>query len=95
MLGRAVVARRGERACCPDALVRRLDTAPQAGLTAAARRRNVRAAFAVRRKAMVAGRTVTLVDDVVTTGATALACGRELLAAGAREVRLVAVARVV
>jgi ComF family protein len=89
------LARRTRRSCCPDALVRRLDTAPQAGLTAAARRRNVRDAFAVRRKAVVAGRTVTLVDDVVTTGATALACGRELLAAGAREVRLLSVARVV
>jgi predicted amidophosphoribosyltransferase len=75
--------------------VRRLDTAPQAGLSAAARRRNVREAFAVRRKASVAGKTVTLVDDVVTTGATALACGRELVAAGAREVRLLSVARVV
>jgi ComF family protein len=89
------LARRGERSCCPDALVRRLDTAPQAGLTAAARRRNVREAFAVRRKASVAGKTVTLVDDVVTTGATALACGRQLVAAGAREVRLLSVARVV
>jgi len=89
------IARRTDRACCADALVRRQDTVPQAGLSAAARRRNVRAAFAVRRKASVAGRTVTLVDDVVTTGATALACGRELLAAGAREVRLLSVARVV
>jgi ComF family protein len=88
------LATRARRPCCPDALVRRVDTAPQAGLSAAARRRNVGAAFAVRRKASVAGKTVTLVDDVVTTGATALACGRELIAAGAREVRLVSVARV-
>jgi predicted amidophosphoribosyltransferase len=55
----------------------------------------VREAFAVRRKASVAGKTVTLVDDVVTTGATALACGHELVAAGAREVRLLSLARVV
>lgn len=89
------LARRTQRVCCHDALVRRLDTAPQAGLSAAARRRNVRDAFAVRSKAKVAGRTVTLVDDVVTTGATALACGRQLVAAGAREVRLLSVARVV
>jgi len=81
--------------CCDDALVRRLDTTPQAGLSAAARRRNVREAFAVKRKASVAGKTVTLVDDVVTTGATAGACGRELVAAGAREVRLLSAARVV
>jgi ComF family protein len=89
------LARRAGVACCPDALVRRLDTAPQAGLSAAARRRNVREAFAVRSKAKVAGKTVTLVDDVVTTGATALGCGRELVAAGAREVRLLSTARVV
>ncbi len=89
------LARRTGAACCPDALVRRLDTLSQAGLTAAARRRNVRQAFAVHRGPSVAGRTVTLVDDVVTTGATALACGRELVAAGAREVRLLSVARVV
>ena len=44
------------RPCAPDALVRRQDTVPQAGLTAAARRRNVREAFAVRRRASLAGR---------------------------------------
>jgi ComF family protein len=88
------IARRAGRPSCPDALARRLDTAPQAGLTAAARRRNVRGAFAVRRRACVAGRTVTLVDDVLTTGATALACALPLAEAGARELRLVTVARV-
>ena len=89
------LARRAGTSACPDALVRRQDTAPQAGLTAAARRRNVREAFAVRRRASLAGRTVTLVDDVLTTGATALACARRIEAAGAREVRLLTVARVV
>lgn len=88
------IGRRTGTAACPDALVRRLDTAPQAGLSAAARRRNVREAFAVRRAASVAGRTVVLVDDVLTTGATALACARRLEEAGAGEIRLLTVARV-
>ncbi len=89
------IARRTGKATCPDALCRRVDTVPQAGLSAAARRRNVRDAFAVQRRAAVAGRTVVLVDDVLTTGATALACARRLGEAGAREVRLLTVARVV
>jgi ComF family protein len=79
----------------PAALVRRKDTAAQAGLSAAARRQNVAGAFAVRRRSQVAGRVVVLVDDVVTTGATALACARVLREAGAAELRLLSVARVV
>ncbi|HXY40248.1 MAG TPA: double zinc ribbon domain-containing protein [Vicinamibacteria bacterium] len=78
---------------CPDALVRRRDTAPQAGLTAKQRRGNVQGAFVVRRRAGVCGKVVTLVDDVVTTGATAQACARALLEAGAAELRLLTAAR--
>jgi ComF family protein len=78
----------------PAALVRRKETVAQPGLSAAARRRNVAGAFAVRRPAQVSGRIVVLVDDVVTTGATARACAQALRKAGAREVRLVTVARV-
>jgi ComF family protein len=89
------LARRTGRRCGEGALVRRRDTAPQAGLSAAARRRNVASAFAVRRRALVADRVVTLVDDVFTTGATVYACAQVLREAGAREVRLLSAARVV
>ena len=76
------------------ALVRRLDTPPPPGLSAARRRKDVALAFAVRRRTQIAGRVVVLVDDVLDTGATARACARALRAAGAAEVRLLTVARV-
>ena len=86
----------GSRAGLPvaaSALKRLKNTRPQTGLSAAARRVNMRGAFAIRKRAAVEGRVVVLVDDVVTTGATSLACARALRAAGAPEVRLLSAAR--
>jgi ComF family protein len=74
------------------ALERLRDTAPQSALGLAERRANVRGAFRARPGA-VRGRIVTLVDDVLTTGATAEECARVLLDAGARAVRVLTVAR--
>ena len=76
----------------PRWLARMRDTQPQSDLGAAERRANVRGAFAAR--ADVAGRHVVVVDDVLTTGATAAECARALRAAGAARVGVVAVARV-
>ncbi|MBI3281959.1 MAG: ComF family protein [Acidobacteria bacterium] len=73
---------------------RRRSTAPQSGLTNAERRANVTGAFAVRRRDRVAGKHILLVDDVLTTGATASACAAALKRAGARRVTVAAVARV-
>lgn len=76
-----------------DALARRIETATQTGLSAAARRRNVLGAFRAVRPAAIDGRVVVLVDDVLTTGATARACARALQDAGASAVRLLTLAR--
>ncbi len=81
--------------CCvkPGWLTRVRPTASQSDLGAEERRANVRDAFVA--AASVAGRHVVVVDDVLTTGATAAECCRALRAAGARAVGVLSVARVV
>ena len=81
----------------PDLLRRRRWTGSQAGLRARERRRNVREAFELppRWAAEVAGKVVLLVDDVLTTGATAEACAGVLQRGGARHVDVLTLARVV
>jgi ComF family protein len=92
-----LLAQRLERAwgvpVVADALLRAMPTLPQADLDAVARRRNVRDAFAVRRPELIARRHVVLVDDVLTTGATAGECARTLYRAGAAAVGVLTVAR--
>lgn len=70
-------------------------TVPQTRLRGDERRRNVRGAFAVRSKKRVEGKVVLLVDDVMTTGATVLACVQALQDAGAKEVRVLTLARTI
>lgn len=69
-------------------------TAVQAGLTNSNRRKNVAGAFRVFKKTQVAGRRILLIDDVMTTGATAAACASALKRAGAVSVTLLTLARV-
>jgi len=73
------------------ALGRLRPTPAQAGLSNSARRRNVSQAFRAR---SVRGKRILLIDDVMTTGATAASCAVALKQAGARRVALLTVARV-
>lgn len=71
-------------------LARTSNTKAQAKLAKSERAANVKGRFVARE---VSGKSVLVVDDVVTTGATSEACTRALLDAGARRVRCVAIAR--
>ncbi|HLY99316.1 MAG TPA: ComF family protein [Candidatus Angelobacter sp.] len=76
-------------------LIRTRETASQTGLTRPQRQSNLRGAFAVKHPERVRGRSVLIVDDVMTTGATASECARVLLRAGASQVFVVTVARAI
>jgi ComF family protein len=90
LLGRIFARRRGIPVL--RLLRRGASTRAQAGLSNSQRRENVAGAFVARRR--VAGMRILLIDDVMTTGATASACARALKKAGARSVSVLALARV-
>ena len=91
-----VVGRRAGRVVLPDALVRTRQTAPLDDKSPEERAREIAGSIAVRpsRAARVVGRSVLLVDDVMTSRATANACAAVLLAAGALAVDVLVAARV-
>lgn len=73
-------------------LVKIGDAVPQVGLRSRDRRKNIKNAFAVRQRELIAGKNIMLVDDVVTTGATVRECSRVLKDVGAENIYVVALA---
>lgn len=81
---------------CVRTLRKRRHTPPQSTLSGlAARKANISGAFVTVNRERIAGRSVLLIDDVVTTGATLGECTRMLLMAGAREVSCATVCKAV
>ena len=76
----------------PYALRKRRDSRSQVGLNLSQRRENVRGAYEAA-PSTVQGKSILLMDDVATTGATISACTETLLSAGAREVYVLTIAR--
>ena len=89
------LSRRLRLASDPTVLRRTRRTPLLKGMSLLQRRKAVAGAFRVADKAAVAGKTIVLIDDVLTTGSTAEACARALKRAGAARVELVSWARVV
>lgn len=80
----------------PDLLQRIRATPTQEGLNRTERFENQKNAIRLhpKHKVRIAGKTITLVDDVLTTGGTLTACASQLLSAGAKDIRVLVLARV-
>jgi ComF family protein len=89
------ISRQTGKACNVGALRRIKATRSQVGLSRAQRAENVQGAFRLAEGATVRGLNVVLIDDVLTSGATANASSRALLRAGAKRVDVLVFARVV
>lgn len=92
LLAKAAARALGKRAAPTLTKVR--NTARQSATGSAEKRRaNISGAYRVRRNAPIAGRRVLLIDDILTTGATAAECARVLRSAGAAEVLFASLAQ--
>ena len=74
-------------------LIKTKDTASQMSLSRSERIKNLKHSFVVADRLSITGKSILLVDDIITTGATLEACARELLCSGARSVEAFTMAR--
>lgn len=75
-----------------DCLARTKNTIPQVGLSGKERRQNLKGAFEVRNKNLIQGKTIMLIDDVFTTGATVRECSKVLKKSGAGDIYVITLA---
>ena len=91
LLSKAVGRELGIKSCRTLRKIR--NTPPQSGITDPAQRRaNVLGAYKAVNEEQIRGKRILLLDDIITTGATASECARVLLTAGAKEVHCAALA---
>jgi ComF family protein len=93
LIARAAIKRLPKFELAPGVLVRQRETVSQVGLSREERIENMRGAFRVAHAGRVKGRSVIVVDDVMTTGTTLSECARVLKRAGAEKVWAATVAR--
>ena len=86
------VAKKTHKTLLPDTLIRTRPTRTQGHDSATQRKKNVHKAFAVRSGTSLKGRSILLIDDVRTTGATLDACSVVLKRAGAKEIHVLVLA---
>lgn len=76
-----------------DRIIKRIKyTESQTGMNLKERQKNMLEAFKIRNKKTIQGKTILLVDDVITTGATISECGKILLESGAQKVYAASIA---
>lgn len=89
------LSRRTRIPCSKRLLRKRFPTAPQVDLSGQEREKGVRRSFHVPNPEQIEGRSILLVDDVYTTGATVNECSKVLLRAGAEQVAVLTLAHAI
>lgn len=94
LLAKELISHDASHVYVPELIKRFRATTPQTSLTYVERQKNVAEAFVVDANVDLQGKTVLLIDDVMTTGATMNSCAKALLDAGAKKVNGLVFARV-
>jgi ComF family protein len=89
------LSRRTRIPCSKRLLRKRFSTPPQVDLSGEEREKGVRRSFQIQKPGEIEGRSILLVDDVYTTGATVNECSRVLLRAGAKRIDVLTLAHAI